>query len=75
MSSAVATGGGGPKVRNPPTAACAPNFGLFRVLFLSIRTRQQAIMEKNNKAQKYLNYSLLKFSRFFAKFLATNCCT
>ena len=49
LVSAVATGGTGVgREMRPLTAACAPHFGLFKVLFLKYHsaTKQQAMMEK-----------------------------
>ena len=81
VASAVATVG--PRVpsllrgqgRRPPlTTASAPPFRFIQNAFLEhhVTTRQQAIMEKIIIIFKH--DSRLKFSRLFAKLLATNCC-
>ena len=59
----------------PLTAACAPHFGLLKILFLEhlVTTKQQAMMEKGIITLKH--NSPLSFFLFFAKLLATNCCT
>ena len=62
--------------RRPPLAtACAPPFRFIQNAFLEhhVTTRQQAIMEKGIII--FEHNSRLKFSRLFAKLLATNCCT
>ena len=73
-TSAVATEGSGGAVP-PLTTDCAPHFGLLKLLFLEhhVRARQQTIMEKGIRTFKH--NSPLTFSRFFAKLLATKCCT
>ena len=52
-----------------------PHFGLLKILFVEhhVTTRQQAMMEKGIITFKYK--FPLAFSRFFAKLLATKCCT
>ena len=72
----ISIGGGGP---GPPStgyaSACAPPFQLSLIAFLKhyVATRQQTIMEKG--IIKFKRNSRLKFSLFYAKLLATNCCT
>ena len=82
VASAVATVGlGVPSLRRgqgrrpPVTTASAPLFRFIQNAFLEhhVTTRQQAIMEKGIIIFKH--DSRLKFSRLFAKLLATNCCT
>ena len=67
---------GGAGGRAPPlTTACAPpHFVYSKYCFwnITLTARQQTIMEKNNYVQ---TYSFLIFCRFFAKLLASNCCT
>ena len=75
VASAVATMRPGAPVP-PRTTACAlPPFWFIQNAFLDHRvtTRQQAIMEKGIIIFKH--DSRLKFSRLFAKLLATNCFT
>ena len=65
---------GGARGAVPPlTTACAPPFWFIQNAFSEHRvtTRQQAIMEKGIIIFKH--DSRLKFSRLFAKLLATNC--
>ena len=51
-----------------------PNFGLLRILLEHhVKTRQPAIMGKG--IIMFKDISSLKFSPFFAKMLATYCCT
>ena len=59
----------------PLTAAFALHFVLLKIWFFEyyVTTRQQTVMEKGIITFKLA--SRLKFSRFFVKFLATNCCT
>ena len=73
VNSAVVTGG--PGGRAPLTTACASPFRFTQNTFLKhhVTTRQQIIMEQRIITLK--DNSRLKFSRFFAKLLATNCCT
>ena len=64
----------GPRCAVPPlTTACAPPFWFTQNAFLEhhVTTRQQVIMEKGMIIFKH-NFRL-KFSRLFAKLLATNC--
>ena len=73
-SSAIVTGE--PKGAVPPlTTACAPPFRFTQNRFLEhhVTTRQQTIMEKGLMTFEHI--SRLKLSRFFAKLLATKCCT
>ena len=58
----------------PLTDAFAPHLGLLKILFLERYsvTRQHTIMEKGISAFKH--NSPFRFSRFFEKLLATNCC-
>ena len=72
VASAVATVRQG--APSPQTTACAPQFWFIQNAFLEHRvtTRQQAIMDKEIIIFKH--DSRLKFSRLFAKLLATNCC-
>ena len=65
VASAVVTGG--PGGRAPPVRFTQNTF-----LEHHATTRQQTIMEKGIT---FKHNSCLKFSRFFAKLLATNCCT
>ena len=60
---------------SPLTTACAPPFQFAQNAFLEnhATTRQQAIIEKGIILLKH--NSRLKFSRLFAKLLATNCFT
>ena len=54
------------------TTACAPHFILFRTVFGA--SRNDKTTNKNGTRKITLNHnSSLKFSRFFAKLLATNC--
>ena len=57
--------------RTPLTTACVPPFWFTQNTFLEhhVTTRQQTIMEKGSI--KFKHYSRLKFSRLFAKLLAT----
>ena len=59
----------------PLTISCAPPFRFTQNTFLEhhVTTRQHTITEKGSITVK--ETTRLKFSRFFAKFLATNCCT
>ena len=75
-TSAIATGGGGGKKGPyPPNGRLFPRFGLLKILLLKhhATTRQQTTMEKGIITFKH-NFPLM-FFRFFAKLLATNCCT
>ena len=66
-------GGGGAGGTVPPlTTACSPYFGSFKILFLEhhVTARQQPMIEK--VIIRFKHNSPLKFSRFFAKLLATN---
>ena len=67
---------GGAKEAVPPlTTACAPPVRFTQNTFSEhhVTARQQAIIEKGIITFKH--NSRLKFSPFFAKLLATNCCT
>ena len=67
---------GGSEGPSPPPNDClCSQFWLTQNTFLKhhVPTRQQAIIEKEIITFKH--NSRLKFSRFFAKLLATNCCT
>ena len=68
-------GGGGRRPMLPLTTACAYHFGLHRIPLLvhQVLIKQQAIMEK--EIITFRRNSRLKFSSFFAKMSATNCCT
>ena len=59
----------------PLTTACVSPFRFTQNTFLEhhVKTRQQATMEKGIITLKHSSRS--KFSPFFAKLLATNCCT
>ena len=61
--------------RTPPNDHLCPPFRFTQNVFLEhhVTTRQQAIMEKGIIIFKH--DSRLKFSRLFAKFLTTKCCT
>ena len=65
----------GREAPSPITTTCAPHFRFIQIVFLEhhVTTRQQAIMKKGIIIFKH--DSRLKFSRLFAKLLATNCCT
>ena len=68
-------GEGGQGGRAPLTVACVAHFGSLKILFVEhhATTRLQPMKEKGISLFKH-NYPL-KFSRFFAKLLATHCCT
>ena len=58
----------------PPNGRLCPHFGLLKILLLKHHvTRQQTMMEKGIITFKH--NSPLMFFRFFAKLMATNCCT
>ena len=65
----------GPRVPSSPNDCLCPPFCFIQNAFLEQRvtTRQHAIMEKGIIIFKH--DSRLKFSRLFAKLLATNCFT
>ena len=67
------SGGGGQGDRALPNDCLCPPFRFAQNTFLErhLMTSQQAIMEKEIITLK--ENSRLKFSRFFAKLLATNC--
>ena len=73
-ASAVATGEGD-KGPYPPSGRLCPHFGLLEIMLLEhhATTRQQTLMEKEIITFKH--NSPLMFFRFFAKLVATNCCT
>ena len=64
---------GGLGGRDPQTTACAPPFRFAQNTFSErhVMTSQQVIIEK--EIITFKDNSRLKFSRFFAKLLATNC--
>ena len=74
-TSAVATVGGGAGGPYPPNGRLCPHFSWLKILLLKhhATTRQQTMMGKGLITFKY--NSPLIFFRFFAKLLATNCCT
>ena len=73
--SAVATGGQGGRAPPPPTTARASPFWFTQNTFLEhhVSTGQQAILDSG--IVMFKNKSRLKVTPFFAKILATNCCT
>ena len=57
------------------TAACAPRFGLLKILFLEHHATTRQWHWRKMRVITFEHNSLLTFSRFFAKLLATKCCT
>ena len=67
--------GGGQGDRAPPNDCLCSPISVYSVYLLKhhVTTRQQIIMEQRIITLK--DNSRIKFFRFFAKLLATNCCT
>ena len=68
-------GGGGGRGAVPPiTVACTPPFRFIQNTVLEHHSMARQLTMMKKRIITFKHNSLLTFSRFFAKLLATNCC-